>query len=265
MVGELAARLDAFVVALKRGTSHHVNAQQTKNAAIELSKAYFQLFRPNLAETLPSDSLIQYDAGWQRLLELAHSNSRRSTYLTVLAALKRQTTALSVARASAPPLRPVADHSALETAIINTLDNLVPSAGASYRQALADLVASDRVSYRGSACELRESFREILDHLAPDKSVVEQAGFTLEPKQTRPTMKQKIRFVFRSRGQGGTTGALAEQSVALIENIYGDVGRAFYNRASLSTHVATSKKELEKLKRYVDTVFCDLLEISVRD
>jgi hypothetical protein len=74
-------------------------------------------------------------------------------------------------------------------------------------------------------------------------------------------MKQKVRFVFRSREQGSTSGALAEHSLTLIENVYADVARAFYNRASLSTHVQTSKKEVQKLKRYIDTVLCDLLEI----
>jgi hypothetical protein len=38
--------------------------------------------------------------------------------------------------------------------------------------------------------------------------------------------------------------------------------RAVYNRASLATHVQQSKTEVRKIKRYVDTVLYDLLEIA---
>jgi hypothetical protein len=263
VIGDLAGRLEVFATALKRGQSVRVNARDVKDAAINLSKDYFQVFRPQLSDVFPSEFLVEYDGAWQRLLELAHGSSRRSAYISLLAQLKKATNRLSVAEASIHVVQPgKAEHSALEKTIIGTLERLVPSAGISYRQGLADLLGPDRLSYRGSACELRESFREVLDHLAPDKTVEQQSGFACEAKQTRPTMKQKVRFIFRSRGQSDTAGALAETSLTLIENIYADIARAFYNRASLSTHVQTTKKEVEKLKRYIDTVLCDLLEIA---
>ena len=264
MIGELAGRLEAFSSAVKRGQSVRINARPIKNAAIDLAKNYFQVFRPDLADKFPAEFLVEYDSAWQRLLELAHRSSRRSAYVSLLAQLKTATSRLSVAEASLRVVRSQeAEPNALEKAIISTLERLVPSAAVSYRQGVSDIVGPDRLSYRGSACEFREAFREILNHLAPDKSVTAQKGFTYETNQTRPTMKQKVRFIFRSRGQGDTSGALAENSVALIENIYGDIARAFYNRASMSTHIRTTKKEVEKLKRYVDTVLCDVLEISL--
>lgn len=40
---------------------------------------------------------------------------------------------------------------------------------------------------------------ETLDHLAPDNDVAGQQGFKLEQNQTRPAMKQKVRYVMISR------------------------------------------------------------------
>ena len=48
----------------------------------------------------------------------------------------------------------------------------------------------------------------------------------------------------------------------LIDELSGEVMRAVYNRASLATHIQQSKSEVQKIKRYVDTVLFDLLEIA---
>ena len=145
---------------------------------------------------------------------------------------------------------------------METLDRLVPSAAASYRQGFNDLNGVDRLSYRGTAAEFREALRETLDHLAPDDQVMAQEGFALEANQTTPTMKQKVRFVLTSRGRNKTQREAAEKSLALIGELSGEVMRAIYNRASLATHVQESKMEVQKIKRYVDTVLFDLLEIA---
>jgi len=116
-------------------------------------------------------------------------------------------------------------------------------------------------SFRGTAVELREAFRETLDQLAPDDAVTGQDGFALEKGQTKPTMKQKVRFILRSRRKGSTQRALAEKSLELVETLSGEIARAFYDRASLSAHVQTTRDEVLQLKRYVDTLLFDLLEI----
>jgi hypothetical protein len=71
---------------------------------------------------------------------------------------------------------------------------LFVAAANSYRQALDDLTNGNRVSYRGTAAELREGVREVVDHLAPDDAVTKATGFKLEKDRSRPTMKQTARF-----------------------------------------------------------------------
>lgn len=144
--------------------------------------------------------------------------------------------------------------------VLGRIDLLL--ATTSYRQGILDLQSHGRLSYRGTASEFREALRETLDHLAPDAEVVKQPGFKLEDKQAKPTMKQKVRFVLVSRDRNKTQREAAEKSVDLIESLAGEVTRAVYNRASLATHGETARKEVQQVKRYVDTVLFDLLEIS---
>ena len=76
-----------------------------------------------------------------------------------------------------------------------------------------DLRSPNRMSYRGPATDLRECLREVLDHLAPDDAVTSGSGFVLEKDRTSPTMKQKVRFILRSRGLGKTALESPEASV----------------------------------------------------
>jgi len=101
-----------------------------------------------------------------------------------------------------------------------------------------------------------------LDHLAPDEDVTRQKDFKLELDQKKPTMKQKVRFILGSRGKGKSLTAPAENSTSIVEEEVGALARSVYVRSSASTHVATSRPEVQQIKAYVDVVLGELLEIA---
>jgi hypothetical protein len=150
----------------------------------------------------------------------------------------------------------------VEARIITTLEQLVPTAALSYQQALQDLATgTERLSFRGTANELREALRETLDHLAPDEDVMAAAGFALEQGQTRPTQRQKVRFILRSRHVPETARAAPENSVALVDELTGSLARASYVRSSISAHIASTRQEVRQMKMYVDSVLAELLQV----
>jgi len=267
MVGELLKELLAFTARLKGRSSVNVNDEVSKASAIGLATKYFNSVRPSVRQTLgDSYDPTNLDAGWQDLVRLAHGNNARSTYLKLLkglaAALKdANVSALSRAAERRGSATSPSDLTAAETQLLETLEALLPTAAASYRQGLLDLGSEQRLSYRGTASEFREALRETLDHLAPDSDVAKQTGFKYEDGQTRPTMKQKTRFVLTSRGRSKTQAAVTEKAIAVVEGLTGEVVRATYDRASLATHLETTRAEVQRIKRYVDTVLFDLLEI----
>ncbi len=266
MLTEFLVRIDGLLTAFRRARPVNINDQESKNRTLALATSYFNDVRPHLVERIGEvEAVVHHDGEWQQLVRLAQGNNARRSYLAILARLRRQLAEFNVRALTSVAGRSVlpsgAEHPREERLLLETLDGLIPSAATSYRQGVLDLRSSDRLSYRGTAAEFRESLREVLDHLAPDDDVEKQPGFKLERDQTKPTMKQKVRFVLSSRGLKRTQQEPSEKSASLVEEMSGEVARAVYNRASLATHVQESKREVEQIKRYVDTVLFDLLEI----
>lgn len=271
MIQELLDQVTAFYARLKTSSSVNVNDHRTKAGSIELATTYFKTYRPRLVELIGvTDELRDHDQKWQDFVRLAHGNNQRKTYLKLLNTISKELKELSVvsiarsAEKGGSGVGP-SDLTPAELQLLATLESLLPTAAASYRQGILDLRERDRLSYRGTASEFREALRETLDHLAPDGEVTKQPGFKLEDAQNRPTMKQKARFILMSRGRGKTQTFAAEKSVGVIEGLTGELVRATYDRASLATHIETTRSEVLRIKRYVDTLLFDLLEVSGED
>jgi len=268
MIRELLDRLDGLHTRIRRGHAVNVNDREAKGEAIAIASLYFSQCRKMLTKGLGDDkNLLSHDENWQELIRLAHGNNARRTYVKAIKLLRRELTDFNVAHLShlseqSGDSSGLSDLAPAEKLIIKTLELSIPSAAASYRQALLDLRGTERLSYRGTASELRESLRETLDHLAPDQDVMGKAGFALEQGQTKPTMKQKAQYILVVRGRSKTKRMVAEKSIELVDTLAGEITRAIYNQASLATHVEASRLEVIKIKRYVDAVFFDLLEIS---
>jgi hypothetical protein len=149
-----------------------------------------------------------------------------------------------------------------ESKLLKAVDHLVPSAGISYRQALSDLCDDKHMSFRGPALELREVLREILDHMAPDKDVTAGPGFRLENGRPGPTMKQKVRYILKRRGDGKTKASSPEDSASAVDAVIGDLTRSAYDLGSLATHVASERRQVVQVKRYIEAVLHDILQLD---
>jgi DNA mismatch repair ATPase MutS len=260
-------KLDALKVALKklsqRGTTH-VSGKAIRESAGEAAQVYFREMRQHLVDlAIDSTQVKLIDAEMQELIELAARVNRTSTYrqsLRVLddlrAPLESAVEIASIA-ANAPASKVLTPT---EAAILKTLDQIVPTTALSYQQVLNDVNDSTRVSYRGTASELREVLRELLDHLAPDADVV-KTGISLEHGQKGPTMKQKTVFILKARGVGETQRKTAADAASAVEGAVGSLARSVYNRGSLSTHISTTRTEVLTFKGYADAVLAELLEV----
>lgn len=152
--------------------------------------------------------------------------------------------------------------SSTEQAIFQTLGKMLPGAAASYEQVLRDINTGDRISWRGTGAELREVLREVIDHLAPDEQVTSAAGFQLERERTGPTQQQKVRFILRARKNPSGAVAVARDALATADELIGALARSTYTRGSISTHTSEGIQEIRSLKRYVEALLAELLEIA---
>lgn len=260
--------IDAFVGALQKSRAVNVNSSSLRDIAKQLVQDYFRKARPELEQLQqPADHIGQLDDLMQRLLALSNGRNSKQSYSQMIKALRKlrpvveSERELRIGKGATGQSNPLNFSSGIEEAIINTLSDLVPSAALSYQQAVRDLMTDNRASMRGTAAELREALREVLDHLAPDRVVMKTDGFKLEKDRNHPTMKQKARFILKSRGVGKTARSSPEAALERVEEGAATLARSAYDRGSVSAHIATSRQEVQQIKLYIDSVLAELLEI----
>ena len=175
---------------------------------------------------------------------------------------------LTVVSVPAAPLAPDLDRSdeppqrtKLEAQLITSLEATVPLAAPCYIQALNDLDDSSRVSFRGTANELRAAVWEVLEAFAPDELVMAEEGFQLEKDRDAPTHAQRARFIVRGR-LSSTAQVAPEESLAIVELHVGRITRGLYGRSSASAHVESERSEVGKIKAYVDALLLELLDLQ---
>lgn len=264
---QLWSDVDALRSAIGRSQAVNVNASQLRGQAQGVVQLYFRDVRPELlAVGIVEEELRSTDGEMQALLQLAQGRNVKTSYVRVLRNIGRQRSPLAALRerrlgetaVHAP--RGAGAFGDTERRILGTLKAMLPDAASSYEQAIIDLTDLTRRSWRGTAVELREVVREVLDHLAPDGEVTKEPGFRLERDRVAPTMRQKASFVLRSRDLSGTSRRVPQDAIAVVDELTASFVRSTYERGSASTHGAPEKGETERLKMYVDTVLMELLE-----
>ena len=98
--------------------------------------------------------------------------------------------------------------------------------------------------------------------MAPDKDVMGSPGFQLDKNRPGPTMKQKVRYIIKKRGDGKTKASSPEDSVSAVDAVIGDLTRSAYDLGSLATHVASERRQVTQVKRYIEAVLHDMLQIG---
>jgi hypothetical protein len=92
-------------------------------------------------------------------------------------------------------------------------------------------------------------------------SVLSNSAGRREDNQTKPTMRQKARFILRSRGHSEADAKAPEDAVSVVDELVASLVRSVYQKRSLTTHVASVRGKVKQLKMYVDTVLAELLEV----
>ncbi|MDB5185854.1 MAG: hypothetical protein JWL85_377 [Candidatus Saccharibacteria bacterium] len=131
----------------------------------------------------------------------------------------------------------------------------------SYIQIVSDFEDETRVSWAGTAHEIRELLRHILEHLAPDNKVTQAAWYVQQKDTSGPTQKQKVRYIL-SQTKGDSKQQKVAQDIDIIDAKVGDLVRDVYGRASDAAHRSKNKTEAFKILRYFEAFAYDLLDLS---
>ena len=243
--------------------NQQVSSKSARSAVQEFTQQYFSHVRMECLQSYGAVDLAALDGEFQDLLRCTQVRSRASKYVASLKSILRMARELHiVAVTDVKPPVPADKIPDREQRLIDALNRFSPTAALSFRQGLQDLNDPTRVSWRGPAVEFRESLREVLDQLAPDKEVMAVPGYKQEKDLAGPTMKQKAIFILRSRQKTGPQMKSVTDNVDVIEERIGGFVRSVYQRSSTATHVAPTKLEANLIREYVSIALMELLEIT---
>ncbi len=153
------------------------------------------------------------------------------------------------------------DDSASWYKIYQALLKLSEPLANSYAQVKTDIKDTSRLSWSGTAHEIREVLSTMLRALAPDEQVLAQPWYQQDSHTSGPTQKQRVRYILQLRGAGSKEAEVAEQIIHLDEMI-GDLARGMYSRASDAAHRYKPREEVQHILRYFDTFAQDLLDLG---
>jgi hypothetical protein len=250
-----------YSAALDRHSAIHINSVELKELTKQVAQLYFRSVRPVLTNYQLDELVEPLSIAFEALLVLSEGRNLTTSYKKhariIRRLIPRITSQLEVQGGGAAS---TVSSSETDQRIIATLNGLLSSAAQSYEQAMADLADPRRFSFRGPAHELREALREVLDHLAPDTEML-KAGVKPEKDRPKHTMKQKVRFIFKAREKSSAESAAPEDAANAVEAVVADMTRSTYDHGSLAAHKERGKRSVQQLKRYVDVIFHDLLEL----
>lgn len=241
-----------------------INREALLERARGLVDGYFRTDRPLLIDEFRDESIFhEIDVLLQDLLLLTQIRTRKDRYLKNLGDLERAWGQVELR--CMPLARKMVGNPEItnrQYAMLRTLESACPQAAVCYEQALCDLADAGRKSWRGTAAELREALRELLDKLAPDEVLTQSSSFKLEDGAKAPTMKQKARFILKSRNWSESARKPVEDATEVVEEKVGNFVRSVYTKSSSSVHIERNKKEVLSVLRFLETAFAELLEIE---
>ncbi len=156
--------------------------------------------------------------------------------------------------------KPQIASDSLKNDIYYALLSLSETLANSYLQVKIDIQNDSRLSWAGTAHEIRQMLSTLLEILAPDTTILEQSWYKQEPQTKGPTQKQRVRLILDRRSAGSKEKEVLEQ-VTTMDELIGNIVRATYSRASDAAHRFKAKGEVSRILRYFEAFSHDLLNL----
>lgn len=192
---------------------------------------------------------------------------QRSLLLNIRGALDRAASAREALRDFTPEYDPLAATAKLTSGsyymnqdILEALREISVPLANSYLQIIAEFEDDSRITWDGTAHQIRELLRKLLDLLAPTDLVEKQNWYKEGDGLSGPTQKQRVKYILSIKNAGSKEQAVV-QNIVLIEDKIGNLVRDTYQRASDAAHRSKDKTEAFRILRYFEAFAYDLLNI----
>jgi len=159
-------------------------------------------------------------------------------------------------------LEPEARDLVAHPALADGLARLDPALADSYRQVVADLRDSDRLTYLGPVAEIREIVRTVIFKLAPSPEVCPWLDELREQPiggPDHPSKAQRVRYICYRNQTFSKANPVARAADNLLDNMIPGFIANWYERGALGEPASSAREEAVRLFRYADSLLNDLL------
>jgi hypothetical protein len=270
-IEDFQTTLEALANRFSQAHGNPKPSAEERNQAKTSAEAWFRTFRPAILGLMgETDEVGALDINMQDILRLSLGSATRSRYRWPI------DSALKIFRDELLSDVKIVEWGQLAVSGIpnenkelsDRLASLDPQFELSYRQVLTDLADQTRLTYRGTANELREIFREVLDRLAPDPNVTSEAWFVAkrsaikdEKERTRPpTRAEKVRYIMSALNRDSSASDVAQEAATQIDQRLGTLVNAIYGRASDASHIGKQREEILRILKYFHAVIFEIIQ-----
>jgi len=253
-----------------RNTSKTVSPRPDRNIVRAHIETWFRECRPAIVRQIGETPAIEeMDQTFQDLLRLTHKRAERRLYkqgLSRCVALLEEPILVQydIARWTTNASPPQTDEA---SAIIERLGNLQPEVADSYRQILSDLGDEKRLTFKGTANELRELLRVVLVLLAPEEEVCQCSWFKEKRvkakekngKRKQPERAERIRYILEQKTRTSRQLETAQKAVEEIDAQLGSLALPLYAETSDAAHRGAGREDVIRTLRYLNAVLLDIL------
>lgn len=116
-------------------------------------------------------------------------------------------------------------------------------------------------TYSGAIGEMRDILSLLLDYIAPDKDVVSQPNFRLEPNTNSPTRRQRVHYAARMRFSKENTKQVMSDFELLEINCdkLAQLATSAYRTSSGLSHTVATKPQAYRVLKQWDNIFAQLI------
>ena len=256
-VAEYERQLEALGKTVNRRRARHVNTEDERLQVRALVTTWFETVRTTVVSAgLPEGSVHDVDNVLRECMELTLGRTERGRYTATIRRASRAFKRLVVL-----PMSTLASQHGLDTGsqwVAERLRTIAPELAAGYEQIHRDLQETGRLSFRGTANEVREILREVLARLAPDSEVAARPWYRSVDGRSGPTHQQRARYILERRGAEQSKREVAERALSVVEEGVAKLCRDIYSRSATASHTSQDQEEIRRLLGYLDAVVRDL-------
>lgn len=276
MLGSFSELLAQLKKRFLRKEKNRTPSQEDRNFVLAACQTWFSEYSKQVQLLgVPAEMVVKLNELFGNLLRTVGTAKRRIAYLENIQSIEEifegfyaeaQVVEWQHNRPNGFPTEQNPDE------VVELLASVDSDLATRYRQVISDLSDPNRMSYAGTAGELREILRIVMLTNAPDDQVKQKRWFkqtrasatNQKEKERGPTHAERVRYILETKREVSDKDVtIAQSNEEAIDTILGKAARSSYDGMNSQLHGSKNKGDIIRSLQYVRPLLIDLLSAEM--